>query len=1060
MAGTGKSTIARTVAYRFHENGRLGASFFFSKGKKDLGDATAFFTTLAVQLTEALPDLKCYVCDAITKHGDIGQQPLLNQWERLILQPLLMLDKRLPPPLVLILVVDALDECESDEGPSVILRLLTELKELKILRVRVFVTSRPETPILLGFREMTEIAHYDLMLHSVPQKVIGHDISIFVRHELVKINRKRSLEKDWPSEEDIQMLVQRAGRLFIYAATACRFLGKSQYPKKRLSEMLLINSASHSSTKELDEMYMLILKNLITEGQDEDNEDVTSFFKQIVGSIIILFDSLSATALTRLLAVDEINATLEPLRSVLNVPEDETSPVQLFHLSFRDFLLDKNRCPDTRFLIDEKTAHNNLFICCLNLMSKNLRRDMCELRLPGALAVEVEKSKVEGHVPPEVQYACRHWLSHLQRCDISLNEIEQVHKFLQEHLLHWIEALSLIGNMFDGVVIVRTLESMLIVSDSISLRDNLLANLVQPISNKASLLLAMIKDAKRFILYNKSIIEKAPLQVYASALVFTPMQSVIRKQFSSQGPLWIKINSTMEENWSPCLQTLEGHTNWVSSVTFSHDGQRLASGSSDTTVRIWDAETGALQQTLEGHAGWVRSVAFSHDGRRLASGSDDKTVRIWDAETGALQQTLEGHAGRVYTRGFYTGGVYNNGVYPGGVYTGGVHSVTFSYDGQRLASGSDDAMVRIWDVKTGALQQTLEGHTNGVMSVTFSHDDQRLASGSSDTSVRIWDAETGALQQTLEGHTGEVSSVTFSHDGRRLASSSTDKTVRIWDAKMGALQQTLKGYTSWVFSVTFSPDGRRLASGSGDTLVWIWDAEIGALQQTLEGHTDGVYSVTVSHDGRWLASGSSDKTVRIWDAETGVLQQTLEGHTGGVYSVMFSHDGRRLASGSDDETVQIWDAETGALQQTLEGHTNRVWSVTFSHDGRRLASGSIDATVRIWDAETGALQQTLEIGRSLKQLSFSPDDLHLITDLGSITLNQLSSPLVQMPSWLEYCLGGDRSWITWNGINVLLLPSEYRPLCSMVREQTLAMGYTSGRVRLFEFKIKVQPTDG
>jgi hypothetical protein len=322
--------------------------FYFSKGKKDLGDASAFFTTLAVQLTEVLPDLKRHVCDATAKHGDIGQQSLQNRWKHLILQPLSMLEKSLVPYLVLVLVIDALDECEGVEVLRLVLRLLTEVKVLKLIRVRVFITSRPETPIRLGFREIPEITHHDLMLHSIPQLVIKRDISIFLRHELAKIKRTRSLEKDWPGEEDIQKLVQKAGRLFIYAATACRFLSKSTFPKKRLSEMLQVNSTSRSATKELDDMYMMVLKNVIIKSHDEDNKDVARLFKQIVGSIIILFDSLSATALTELLAVSstKINETLEPLRSVLNVLEDDTSPIQLLHLSFHDFLLDKQRCPD------------------------------------------------------------------------------------------------------------------------------------------------------------------------------------------------------------------------------------------------------------------------------------------------------------------------------------------------------------------------------------------------------------------------------------------------------------------------------------------------------------------------------------------------------------------------------------------------------------------------------------------------------------------------------------------------------------------------------------------
>ena len=263
-------------------------------------------------------------------------------------------------------------------------------------------------------------------------------------------------------------------------------------------------------------------------------------------------------------------------------------------------------------------------------------------------------------------------------------------------------------------------------------------------------------DGRRFILSYRLAIEMAPLQVYNSALVFSPAKSIIRNAFSDQLPIWIKSVSIFEKSWSPSLQTLEGHSNAVTAVAFSPDGRLLASGSYDKTVRLWDPATGAPVQTLEGHSNWVAAVAFSPDGRLLASGSHDQTVRLWDPVTGAPVQTLEGHSNWVI-------------------------AVAFSPDGRLLASGSLDQTVRLWDPATGAPVQTLEGHSDPVAAVAFSPDGRLLASRSLDQTVRLWDPATGAPVQTLEGHSDSVAAVAFSPDGRLLASGSHDQTVRLWD---------------------------------------------------------------------------------------------------------------------------------------------------------------------------------------------------------------------------------------------------------------------------------------
>jgi WD40 repeat protein/tRNA A-37 threonylcarbamoyl transferase component Bud32 len=285
-------------------------------------------------------------------------------------------------------------------------------------------------------------------------------------------------------------------------------------------------------------------------------------------------------------------------------------------------------------------------------------------------------------------------------------------------------------------------------------------------------------------------------------------------------------------------RVISAHDSFVWSVALSADGQTLASGSEDKTIKIWQASTGKLLHTLKSHTENVRAVTLSADGQTLVSGSGDNTIKIWQSRTGELLKTLRDSQP--------------------------IWSVTLSRDGQTLISGGQDNTIKIWNVRTGELLNTLRGHTSAVFSLALTPDGLTLVSSSQDKTIKIWNLQTGKLVRTIEDHTDAVRSVAISPDGQRFASGSWDKTIKVWNLGTGQLLRTIQGHSDRVVAVAFGFDGETLASASVDKTVKIWDLKTGNLYQTLSGHSDWVLTMTVSSWGHILVSGSRDRTMRVW----------------------------------------------------------------------------------------------------------------------------------------------------------------------------------------------------
>ncbi len=498
-----------------------------------------------------------------------------------------------------------------------------------------------------------------------------------------------------------------------------------------------------------------------------------------------------------------------------------------------------------------------------------------------------------------------------------------------------------------------------------------------------------------------------------------------------------------------------GHTDSVTDAVFSPDGRMLASSSADRSIILWDVASGQVIRRLLGHGDWINRLAFTPDGRRLLScsgnflitiiplpflpASEDTTVRLWDVETGELLRIFGSD---------------------GAGHRGPVMSLRLSPDGRFAASGDATGLIIIWDVETGQEVRRLESPGDWVNSLDFDPDGRLLisglgkpsigGSGSSSTVAALWDLETGQRLRDLVGHTNVVIGAAISPDGRTALTGSADRTLRLWDVASGEPLARLVGHDDWVFDVAFSPDGRRALSASVDSTarVWnlfdgsylgsfatdrvagvravdisadgsrvvagddemrviLWDAATGeAIRRFGEGgggHTTDVTAVVFSPDERLVLSADLDGVIILWDAATGEAIRRFEGHGNAVMALAFSPDGAQAISGSgdpasripgEDNTVRLWEVATGREIRRFEGHQDVIWDVAFSPDGSLIASASGnsvqvsgDNSVRLWDAATGE-QVRLLLGHTdiANSVSFSPDGKLLLTSSDDATM--------------------------------------------------------------------------
>jgi WD40 repeat protein/tetratricopeptide (TPR) repeat protein len=479
-------------------------------------------------------------------------------------------------------------------------------------------------------------------------------------------------------------------------------------------------------------------------------------------------------------------------------------------------------------------------------------------------------------------------------------------------------------------------------------------------SDRRGALITSIKAGKKLLQINllPDYLKNQTLQLLEN-LVFTDLKEgnrlvghgngIRRISFSPDGEI---LASASTDNtiklWQldgTVLHNLEGHTDVVTDVSFSPNGQQIASASFDGTIKLWE-RNGTLQRSIPGEQEVFNSVTFSPNGEIVAATTTwTDRIKLWRTDDGSLLRMLEGHETWVMDS-------------------------SFSPDGKILVSADYNGWIKLWRVDEGTLIKTFQGHEDRIYRIVFSPDGQKFASASMDKTIKIWNAD-GTLFKTLVGHDDKVSSLSFSPNGKTLASASNDKSLILWDTESGIMYSTLKAHDGFVWDVSFSPDGKALASASADHTIKLWRID-NAWVQTLIGHTKGVTSVSLNSDSSLIISGSYDKSLRIWDRNGNSIFQVTNAHDKEISSVSFSPNNQIIASASYDNTVKLWKAD-GTPIKTLIGHKSVVNSLSFSPDGQRIATASHDKTVKVWQQDGSLILNLDTFNGPVYVVTFSPD---------------------------------------------------------------------------------------
>ena len=684
MAGTGKTSIAVSLCRMLREEPTLlfGGGFFCSRsaGSITRTDVRAILPTLAMLLAGKSQEFAEMLASELEKDQYLGHKPVGEQIGPLLRSPLGVLSSSTRP---IVFVIDALDECNSEQELSELLKLIADLK--CDAKVKFILTSRPE----LHIRDtpISNSAHNTILqLHTINVEEVTSDIQLYIRGTL----EASTTEAAWYSDHDVDLLVSLSAGLFIFASTVLKYVLQRKEKEDRQDRLRKATSAvatRSAAISAVNKVYELVLADA-SQSEVVDEEELERM-KNILACILTARTSLSVEALAALVDVTpgRLRGALERLHSLVFLPDDDSQPgPHTLHSSFGDYLFGRGRV-ETR--ISKSLGHDILARGCLKRLAGD---DLCFNISRSDSSFRPNPKRPPDALPLSLAYACMHWAHHIESASIrSAFDVEIARNF-RTKFLFWLEALSVLGKIGVASVIVRIARSAVSQIRMFHLHPLICSQIENPLVSQ------FLGDADTFIASSYEAINRSAAHIYISALPFAAKDSLVFRDFVPLCTGIVSVTTTgIECHGSRLVATLTGHTAAVRSVAYSPNGRHLVSGSDDKTVRIWDTENGAeIISPLQSADGFVYCVAFSPNGQYIAAGTYHGVVYVWGVSNGSTAlHRLRGHSNSVL-------------------------SVAYSTDGILIASSSGDATIRLWNATTGLEVSTMIGHTERVNAVAFS----------------------------------------------------------------------------------------------------------------------------------------------------------------------------------------------------------------------------------------------------------------------------------------------------------------------------------------------------